>query len=78
VPTIEMKIFHGLLVRYNTKLCCIPTMAFPKIENSFYKKSPGLWGFNFYKNYFRLLSFACFFDAIVGMQISNVHWRTHN
>jgi hypothetical protein len=23
-----MKIFHGLLVRYNTGLCCIPTMAF--------------------------------------------------
>jgi hypothetical protein len=35
VPTIkmkifEMKIFHGLLVRYNPRLCCIPTMAFPK------------------------------------------------
>jgi hypothetical protein len=23
-----MKIFHGLLVRHNTRLCCIPTMAF--------------------------------------------------
>jgi hypothetical protein len=24
VPTIEMKTFHGLLVRHNTRLCCIP------------------------------------------------------
>jgi hypothetical protein len=34
VPTIEMKIFHGLLVRYNTRLCCIPTMVFDSGESN--------------------------------------------
>jgi hypothetical protein len=32
VPTIEMKIFHGSLVRHNTRLCCMPTKAFDSGE----------------------------------------------
>jgi hypothetical protein len=42
VPTIEMKIFHGLLVGHNTGLCGIPT----------FQKNNSLQTFNLFEGFF--------------------------
>jgi hypothetical protein len=57
VPTIEMKILQRLLVRYNTKLCCMPTMLAESkglsnmLNEIIFKKKPRTLGLHFYKNY---------------------------